>query len=92
MNKNNIYTIRQNWENSITKQCSKNNTKIPCGECDDCYSRFFQIVNIIKYSSGVSDKIVLNHWNNIYNSNKYKDSNLIDWIKMSEFDFEALCV
>ena len=92
LNNNNIYVIKQYWEDSITKQYSKNCAMIPCGQCDDCFSRFFQIVNIIKCSSGVSDKVVLQHWKHIYTSKKYKNYNLMDWIKMSEYDFAALCV
>ena len=56
LKKNNIFSIRQNWEIVITVRCQ---SRCPCLKCRLCVQKYLQLIIVIKSASGVSDKIIL---------------------------------
>ena len=70
INDHGIIAIRQTWEYSITSKCECDN-EIPCLECNGCWKKFLQLLFVIKCASGVSGKIVLDYWKNIFESPPY---------------------
>ena len=90
LNSKKIYPIRQNWENVISGKCDKSSNS-PCKSCNGCWRKFLQLVIVIKCASGVSDKIVIPHWTNIFHKWPYKYFGLYEWSHLPLEHFAALC-